>query len=80
MAKVMFMFCQVDAHFVESATFIFSAFGRANGSFWTCDPALAIKKGRLRICNGRWAPSRPFSMGMPIALGSLPISCLADGH
>jgi len=64
--------------FVLNATFFLRAFGRTKGFFWICDPALAIKKGQLWINKGQFAPGRPLSMGMPIALGSLPVLRLAD--
>jgi len=43
-----------------------------------CDTALAIQKEKLPIWKGQLAPSRPLSMGMPIASGWLPITRLAD--
>jgi len=45
---------------------------------WTCDATLAIVKGQLPMLKGQSAPSRPFSMGMPIASGWLPVMRLAD--
>jgi len=71
-------FAKLTCIFVANATFLLSAFGGRKGSDRTCGPALAIEKGQLRIHNGQLARSHPLSMGMPIAPGSLPVSCLAD--